>query len=85
MSEGAPSPILQSHPSTRLPRPPIPHTAAHLEDMRVELLLQALVGQVDAELLKGVLVKGLEAIDVQDADAALGALAGACSQGGGQG
>lgn len=39
--------------------------------MLVELLLQALVGQVDAELLKAVLLEGLEAVDVQDADRAL--------------
>jgi hypothetical protein len=40
-----------------------------LEDVLVELLLQALVGQVDAQLLEAVLLEGLEAVDVQDADA----------------
>ena len=45
-----------------------------LEDMLVELLLQALVGEVDAQLLKAVLLEGLEPVDVQDPDRALGAL-----------
>lgn len=31
-----------------------PRRAVHLEHVRVELLLQPLVGQVDAQLLKGV-------------------------------
>ena len=40
----------------------------HLEDVLVEVLLQALVGQVDAQLLEGVGQKALEAVDVQDAN-----------------
>ena len=35
----------------------------------VELLLQALVGLVDAQLLEAVLLEALEAVDVQDAQA----------------
>ena len=45
-----------------------------LEDMLIELLLQALVGQVDAQLFEAVLLEGLKAVDVQDADRAVGAL-----------
>jgi hypothetical protein len=41
----------------------------HLEDVVVEELLEALVCEVDEELLKAVLVKALKAEDVQDADA----------------
>jgi hypothetical protein len=44
---------------------------SHLEDVLVEVLLQALVGQVDAQLLERVGHKALEAVDVQDADHAL--------------
>lgn len=40
----------------------------HLEDVLVEVLLQALVGEVDAQLLERVGGKALEAVDVQDAD-----------------
>jgi hypothetical protein len=39
-----------------------------LEEVLVELLLEALVSVVDAELLKGVLRKGLESVDVKDRD-----------------
>lgn len=69
------------HPTTSTASKPTPH----LEHVRVELLLQALVGQVDAELLKGVVLKGLEAVDVQDADGAGrgAARAGACGWVGG--
>ena len=42
-----------------------------LEDMLVELLLQALIGQVDAQLLKAVLLEALKPVDVQDANGAL--------------
>ena len=42
-----------------------------LEDMLVELLLQPFIGEVDAQLLKAVLLEAFEAIDVQDADAAM--------------
>ena len=35
-----------------------------LEDVLVELLLQPLIGQVDAQLLKAVLLEALEAINV---------------------
>ena len=45
-----------------------------LEDMLVELLLQALVGQVDAQLLKAVFLEALKAVDIQDANGALRAL-----------
>ena len=44
-----------------------PHLLA-LEHVLVELLLQALVGQIDAQLLEAVLLERLKAIDVQDAD-----------------
>lgn len=37
----------------------------HLEDMLVEVLLQLLIGQVDAELLKVILLEALKAINVQ--------------------
>ena len=37
----------------------------HLEDMLVEVLLQLLIGQVDAKLLKVILLKALKPIDVQ--------------------
>ena len=40
----------------------------HLEDMLVEVLLQPLVGQVDAELLEVVFLEALKAIDVQHAN-----------------
>lgn len=39
--------------------------------MLVELLLQALVGQIDAQLLEAVLLEALKAIDVQDANGTL--------------
>jgi hypothetical protein len=39
-----------------------------LEDLDVEVLLDLLVGEVDAELLEAVLLEDLEAGDVQDAD-----------------
>ena len=42
-----------------------------LEDMLVELLLQPLIGQVDTQLLKAVLLEALEAVDVQDANGTL--------------
>lgn len=42
-----------------------------LEDMLVELLLQPLIGQVDAELLKAVLLEALKAVDVQNANGSL--------------
>ena len=38
--------------------------------MLVELLLQALIGQVDAQLLKAVLLEALKPVDVQDANGA---------------
>ena len=41
------------------------------EDMLVELLLQALIGQIDTQLLKAVLFEALKAVDVQDANSAL--------------
>ena len=37
-----------------------------LEDMLVELLLQALICQVDAELLKAVLLEALKPVDIQN-------------------
>ena len=49
-----------------------------LEDVLVELLLQALIGQVDAQLLKAVLLEGLEAIDIQNADGAVRSPPSAC-------
>ena len=49
-----------------------------LEDVLVELLLQALIGQVDAQLLKAVELEALKAVDVQDADVAVAARPGAC-------
>ena len=42
------------------------HTSNHTH--HVELLLKLLVGVVDAELLKVVLLKHLEAIDIQNSD-----------------
>ena len=39
--------------------------------MLIELLLKALVGQVDAQLLEAVFLEALKPVDVQDADAAL--------------
>lgn len=42
-----------------------------LEDMLVELLLQPLIGQVDTQLLKAVLLEALKAVDVQDANGTL--------------
>ncbi len=50
-----------------------------LEDMLVELLLQALIGQVDAQLLKAILLEALKAVDIQYADGALRALTRTCS------
>lgn len=49
------------------------------EDMLVELLLQAFIGQVDAQLLKAVVFEGLEPVNVQNADRALSALPRPCS------
>ena len=37
----------------------------HFEDMLIEVLLQLLIGQVDAELLKVVLLEALKPIDVK--------------------
>ena len=45
------------------------------ENMLVELLLQPLVGKVDTELLKAVVLEALKAIYVQDANSALRTLA----------
>ncbi len=42
-----------------------------LEDVLVEVLLQLLVGEVDAELLEVVERKALEAVDVKQTDTAL--------------
>lgn len=42
-----------------------------LEDVLRELLLQLLVGVIDAELLEAVVLKGLEPEDVQQVDGAL--------------
>ena len=42
-----------------------------LEDMLVELLLKPLISQVDAQLLEAVLLEAFEAVDIQDADAAV--------------
>lgn len=39
-----------------------------LEDVLVEVVLQAFVGEVDAELLEAVVLVVLEAKDVQDPD-----------------
>ena len=50
-----------------------------LEDVLVELLLEALIGQIDAQLLEAVLLEALKAIDVQDANAAVGLRPLACS------
>ena len=44
----------------------------HAEDELVEEVLQLLVGEVDEELLERVVLEGLEAEDVQEADRALG-------------
>ena len=40
----------------------------HLEDVEVEVLLQLLVGEVDQQLLEAIVLKDLEAEDVEDAD-----------------
>lgn len=56
---------------------------SHLEDVLVEVLLQPLVGQVDAQLLEGVDGEGLETVDVQDADHALVGAVGTCASEGG--
>ncbi len=50
-----------------------------LEDVLVELLLQALIGQVDAQLLKAVLLEALKAVDIQYANGALRALTRTCN------
>ena len=39
----------------------------HLEDVEVEVLLQLLVGEVDQQLLEAIVLKDLEAEDVEDA------------------
>lgn len=49
-----------------------------LKDVLVELLLQALVGQVDAQLLEGVLLEALKTVDVQDAYDPVAALPRSC-------
>ena len=43
---------------------------------QIELLLQLLVGIVDAKLLEAVDVKGLKAVDVKDTNEAVGLAAG---------
>ncbi len=48
------------------------------EQMLVELLLQALIGQVDTQLLEAVLLEALKAIDVQDANGTIRALPRTC-------
>ena len=50
-----------------------------LEDMLIELLLKALIGQIDAQLLEAVLLEALKAIDVQDANCALRTLPRSCN------
>ncbi len=50
-----------------------------LEDMLVELLLQPLIGQVDAQLLKAVLLEALKAVDIQYANGTLRALTRTCN------
>jgi len=52
-----------------LPQDPLPLVLVllELEDVPVELLLERLVGVVDAELLEVVLLECLEAEDVEDA------------------
>ena len=50
-----------------------------LEDVLVELLLQALIGQIDAQLLKAVLLEALKAVDVQYANGALRTLTRTCT------
>ena len=52
-----------------------------LEHVLVELLLQPLIGQVDTQLLKAVLLEALKTVDVQDANGALRALPRTCSKG----
>ena len=46
-----------------------------LEDVLVELLLQALIGQVDTQLLKAVLLETLKAIYIQNSNRVLATLA----------
>ena len=41
------------------------------KDMLVELLLQTLIGQIDTQLLKAVLLEALKPIDVQNANSTL--------------
>ena len=53
-------------------------TGPRLEDMLVEILLQALVGEVDAQLLEAVLLERLEPVDVQDPNRALSLCSPAC-------
>jgi hypothetical protein len=49
-----------------------PHLLFKLEVPACELLLQALIGVVDAQLLKAVGVKRLKSIDVKDGDGQVG-------------
>ena len=49
-----------------------------LEDMLIKLLLQSLIGKVDAQLLKAVLLEALKAIDIQDANRVLPLMPLAC-------
>ena len=49
-----------------------------LEDVLVEVLLQALIGEVDAQLLEAVDLERLEAVDVEDPDGALRLRCAAC-------
>lgn len=54
------------------------------EDLLVELLLEAFVGQVDAELLEAVLFEAFKAVNIQNANGLLLALLScACSMMGG--
>jgi hypothetical protein len=46
----------------------VPHLLLQCEQVPGELLLQPLIGVVDAQLLKAVLHKLLEAVNIQDGD-----------------
>src|SRR5207302_4367 len=58
-------PVAYMHALTSL------HTVPYLKCVRVEVLLQLLIGKVDAHLLERVALKDLKAKNIQDTDRAI--------------
>lgn len=81
---GASSTIIVSHLSAPVNYEYFPNletlsSKTYFEDVLVEMLLQALVGEVDAQLLEAVLLEALEPVDVQNPYRALHLRLAACA------